>query len=480
MRYLFLSILVLVLFFSACKPADEVVTNSPGKALDFDMDTVLFDTVWTGILSPTRRLKVYNPNSEAVVINSVTLAAGGPFSYFVNGKKGPIENMTIRGNDSLLVLVTTNPKATLSDQDIFIEDSLCFVTNGINKPQYRKIIAFGRNATYFNGESLPCNTTWDNQRKPYVIYNSIQIEPGCTLTIKEGVRVLNYANSNIIVKGTVIVNGTKQNPVTFAGTRLEKRYENLGGQWGSIYLLGNGNQSYFNHAIIKNGYRGIQLDTPFSKSPKQVYASINNTIIKNFSDIGLYSFGGRVDALNTIVTDCGNILTCGFGGTYYLYHCTLAFSGQLSVIRNNPAVVFTNFYDDKTNPRSYDSIKTVLLNTVITGPNNNEFIISIDTLGKTNAGFKGLFLNNAIRNNTGLLKNADGTVPNGNIILNQDLYSFKNKSKYDFTPDSSSVLLGKGYNLTKDFPLGNPIYTDLNNNQRNATKPDIGALQYVK
>ena len=469
---------------ASCRPIDEKITHSPAQALSFytghtdtngtaHNDTLVFDTVLTGVLSTTHRVIVYNNNSEAVLISSVILASGrGPYSFIVNGKQGPITDMTLRGNDSLLVLVTVTPDTTTSDQTLFIEDDLVFRTSGIADPQKIHLLTFGRNAHYFNGTTLPCDALWDDMKRPYVIYNSVLVSKGCTLTINEGIKVLNYSGSNIIVEGTLLVYGTKYQPVTFAGTRLEPDYDNLGGQWGGIYFLGGSKGNYLDHAVLKNGQRGLQADTPYSKLSVDV--ELHNCIIKNMSDVGIYSFGGSVSAYNTVVTDCGNFLVAGLqGGSYQFLHCTFAYSGTLGVIRKTPAVAFTDYYDVEGDnlPKVYGTrLDMDFINCIISGENSNEFILDRQN---SSTPFTYYTPGNLVRTRNSTFN------PDSNIITDYQIYSFRNRAQYDFRPDTTFEGRHKGRNLNNPAlrPFRPYLVTDLYDSTRNMATPDIGAAE---
>ena len=56
------------------------------------------------------------------------------------------------------------------------------------------------------------------------------------LTIEPGVRIHLHRDALLYVEGTLQVNGTLDEPVLFAGDRLEEFYEDKPGQWGLIYL----------------------------------------------------------------------------------------------------------------------------------------------------------------------------------------------------------------------------------------------------
>ena len=77
-------VLVLVL---ACRR--EPILESGDINLEFSTDTVMFDTIFTSIGSTTQNFLVYNTNSKAVKIKSVSLAAAGVKISFANHNLDP-------------------------------------------------------------------------------------------------------------------------------------------------------------------------------------------------------------------------------------------------------------------------------------------------------------------------------------------------------------------------------------------------------
>ncbi|MFY8035326.1 MAG: hypothetical protein ACOVMN_12455, partial [Flexibacteraceae bacterium] len=255
-----LVILALTVFF-ACNQPEETVTSAPEKALQFSDDTVYFDTIFTQLKSITKRLRVYNPNKNAVNISTVSVSGNSNYSISVKGKKGNQNNVLLYGGDSMYVLVTVTIDPNQSNLPFVIEDSLQFAVQGLAKPQKVRLRAYGQNATFLRDAEI-CTTTWSDTLKPYIIINSLVVNPGCVLTINEGVKVKFLPNSFLIVGGTLIVNGTSKHPVTFNGFRKEPEFARQSGQWGQIVFVGGSRNNKINHAIIENAFRGIQTNVP--------------------------------------------------------------------------------------------------------------------------------------------------------------------------------------------------------------------------
>ncbi|MFM7054488.1 MAG: hypothetical protein ACKOX7_07090, partial [Bacteroidota bacterium] len=59
---------------TSCKK-DDILTD-PSAKLEFSLDTVMFDTIFTSLGSTTQSLVIYNRNSRPLNISSVRLAGG--------------------------------------------------------------------------------------------------------------------------------------------------------------------------------------------------------------------------------------------------------------------------------------------------------------------------------------------------------------------------------------------------------------------
>ena len=80
-------IVFLILIFTGlvtfhCTPDEEILDFDYKNGLSFSLDTILFDTVFTGVGSTTQRLQVYyNPNDKAIQISSIEVGRGGDSSF---------------------------------------------------------------------------------------------------------------------------------------------------------------------------------------------------------------------------------------------------------------------------------------------------------------------------------------------------------------------------------------------------------------
>ncbi|GAB3877450.1 hypothetical protein GCM10028824_37540 [Hymenobacter segetis] len=432
MRHLFPLFLVLsclLTFLPGCEPKEDLVQTS--GSLEFATDTVKFDTVFTTIQTVTKRLWVYNRNSGAVKTD-VSLAGklGTTYSLIINGDAGPsISGITIRGKDSLLVLV----RAVLGDngKDIkpfLLEDQVNFRTNG--NEQNVKVLAFGQNAYFHRADYITANTTWRTD-KPHVIINANKVLPGATtpslfgvlvgqgvtLTIPKGARIYSHAGSYIQVNGTLRVNddfvpGTgltdtvkakNLNLVRFQGDRLEPFYADIPSQWGGIIFTSTSRNNSIRYAEIKNATFGALLYNR-DALPAHPNLTLNNTVFRNISGSnvsfananpgtggGVISYSGDVTATNCLFTNCGEYAMVGIGGTYNLNFCTIA-NYTPAFRRETSSLTFTNVDDALKNPPKMTTSVTIR-NSIVWGSFEDELFLQ----NNGDAGFTFNILNSLLR-----------------------------------------------------------------------------------
>ncbi|MGY3088248.1 hypothetical protein ACVWYF_001281 [Hymenobacter sp. UYAg731] len=415
MRHLFPLFLVLsclLTLLPGCEPKEDLVQTS--GSLEFATDSVKFDTVFTTIQTVTKRLWVYNRNSGAVKTD-VSLAGklGTTYSLIINGDAGAaISGITIRGKDSLLVLV----RAVLGDngkdnKPFVLEDQVNFRTNG--NEQNVKVVAFGQNAYFHRADYITANTTWRTD-KPHVIINAsrvinppqldifgVLVRQGVTLTIPKGARIYSHAGAYIQVNGTLRVNddfvpgsgatdtvkANNLNIVRFQGDRLEPFYADIPSQWGGIIFSSTSRNNSIRYTEIKNATFGALL---YNREPQAGQAhpnlTLNNTVFRNISGSnvsfananpgtggGVISYSGDVTATNCLFTNCGEYAMVGIGGTYDLNFCTIA-NYTPSFRRETSSLTFTNVDDALKNPPKMP-ISVTIRNSIVWGSFDDELYL---------------------------------------------------------------------------------------------------------
>ena len=468
---------LILLLFPGCKK-DKIITDSSAK-LDFSTDSVLFDTVFTQIGSFTKYFQVRNPNKQAINISSLKLARGNASFYRMNVDGVPgkeFTNIEIPAKDSIYIFVevTVDPN-NLSNPFVY-QDSIVFETNG--NRQDVDLYAIARNCHLHlptnvihlsNGGTFSYgsvgNQVWNND-KPHLVFGYALIDTLKTLTINAGTEVYFHQNGGIVADrgGCLKVLGTLTQRVKFQGDRLDADYRNVAGQWERIWILDGSDNNIIDYAIIKNGFIGVQAE-PFAfydglPVMSQRTVKITNTIIQNCSYAGIYSRFYKIEAGNSVISNCGSFCAALiWGGSYSFRHCTFV-NYWSEEARSTPSVYINNYNSVQTFP--LDS--AWFQNCIIDGANSNE--IQLDSSSTT-----GNF--NHVRFSTSLLKsqlNTANTAIFNNNILNQSP-NFKDIGGYDLRLNSPSPAINNGAVL--------PNYaTDLNGVLRDAN-PDMGAYEYV-
>ena len=207
-----ISFTFITLFLSSCE--EEPLLDVQDFDIGLSLDTLRFDTVFTEIGTITRFVKVFNNESQPIIINEISIPSAQEsfFRINVDGIIGPsVEDVRIEAQDSIWVFVeaTINPDSPLSQSPFIIEDQLIVRANETNLTV--QLEAFGQNANYVPsrfsaGEitGVPCNGTvvWDDP-KPYVIYGVLAVDQ-CQLVIEAGTQI--YVHGGIAINDLGVFN----------------------------------------------------------------------------------------------------------------------------------------------------------------------------------------------------------------------------------------------------------------------------------
>jgi hypothetical protein len=356
---------------------DEGYLNSPDIELKFTTDTIMFDTVFTNFGSATKKLSIYNPYRESVLISKLKLH-GAEFSSFnlnYNGKsKTEYLDIEVPARDSIAVYIVVTIDPTGRNLPLIVQDSVEIAYNGLKK--CLKLVAYGQDFVLVKGRNLK-NTVWTNE-KPYLVYNYAYVDSVAELIIQPGARIFFHKGSGLYVKGKITAKGNLQNPISFSSDKLEPEYKNTPDLWNGIVLYSGSHENVFDYVNIRNANIGIQV----GNIEKEGFASVqlSNTRIENMSYAGIFALKSKILAYNTVVANCGLYSVALLaGGKYEFYHSTLSnYRGvATSKMRSSPSLVISNFlpvrqFDGKTTVYSYDLESATFGNSIIYGNSPKE------------------------------------------------------------------------------------------------------------
>jgi hypothetical protein len=514
----FLICFIVLLFWSSCRK-DFEFSPSTGN-LEFERDTVYLDTVFTNIGSSTYNLKIYNRSDDDIVIPTIQLENGVNSFYRMNidgttGLEGEqegkfFEDVELLANDSLFIFIETtidiSTLSTLENQFLYtdrilfdagsnqqdvdlvtlVKDAVFIFANRDEDTGIIETLTFDVDGdgtpdeTILQGRFLENDELTFTNEKPYVIYGYAGVGAGQTLTMEPGARVHFHADSGIIVTegGTLNINGdlstdqdVLENEVILEGDRLEPLFENVPGQWGTIWLFDGSQNNSINYATIKNATIGVLSE--FGQNDTNEKLTISNSQIYNSSAFGLLGRATSITAENLVINNSGQSSFAGtLGGTYNFTHCTIA-NYWNSSFRQFPSLLLNDFIVDENNTVFTNTTEAEFTNCIIYGNDNPELLLENE-----GGDFTFKFTNCLIRFDN---PNLEGT---GN-------YNFNDAMRYegiirnvdpDFeNPFENLMRIGEDSGANG---LANPFFSNLVGNDivgesRNVPEPDAGAYESV-
>ena len=471
-----------ILCLSSC--FEEEFTPGSITELEFSLDTLRFDTVFTSVGSATRLLKVFNRSDQNVEVSSISLnkITGDMFRVNIDGfVTDQVENIRILANDSLYIFVevTIDPDQPLSISPFVIHDRITIRAGDAEK--FVTLEAWGQNANYFpsrdaigNIIGLSCDNNrliWDDPR-PYVIYGLLFID-NCTLEIAPGTDIFFHGGLAMIDDlifndgGIFFLSGArleaKGEPdaeITLQGDRLEERFDDVPGQWAGLRFLAGSQGNVLEHVSIKNSIVGVRVDSSSS-------LSMNSCQIYNTSNVGVIGIQSNIAIDNSLIHSNGG-QSCLFasGGEYSIRHSTLA-----NYENQSAALYMDNFIclDANCEELLVIPLRAHITNSIIAGSNDDEINFIDATEGDLAEAFE-VSLDHVLLTIDDQ-RDAFNYVESCNpCIEDTGTPIFVDESIDDYQLDSLSLARDQGIFLP-DLPF------DLNNVARDMMNPDLGCFE---
>jgi hypothetical protein len=452
-------LLLIGILSTACRK-NLNIKNDTGK-LSLSADTLVFDTLFTTYNSPTARLYVRNRTNGRLDIDFMGIEnPNSDFSLIIDGvKSNQVKNYSLAAGDSLLVFASYKAKIQ-TPQNYLAEEVITFKVNGHIQQTVMK--CFSINGIMLH-KSLP-SSNYTMQDTAYIIRDTLSIAVGQTLTINNKARLYFDNGAAILVRGTLKVQGTKDNPITFQGVRLDDKYKERAGQWSGIYFFSTAKDNEVHYAEIKNGYYGLYVAYPQMDS--NVKLVISHTKIHDMVVAGITAAETKLYAYNTLVYDCGeSAVQMLAGGTYQYDYCT--FYGDASkYTHEQPTLVALDYFGDPRNPVTTGALNLIMRNTVVygNGKPEDEFFVGLITTLPFGYNITNCLLKTKNFANQDFISNASHK-----NILNQNP-QFENTADKKFFLKSTSPAKGQAEVIAG-------IMKDIEDNARSATAPTIGAYE---
>jgi len=311
--------------FTGC--INDDFTTSSSDVLTFSTDTLAFDTVITLQGTATKQMIVYNLSAKQVNISSIkvtTASSKGHFHLNVDGIRGDeFSNVEVRGKDSVYVFIEAYIDEMEQDDPTLLEGAIEFVTNGVT--QRVVLTAWGQDVVRLNKDTIWTNTQFSSS-KPYLIYDTLYVAPGVTLTIPAGTTLLFHDKAALRCAGRILANGTSTNPITLRGDRLDHvvgdiSFDIMSGQWGGVIFTPPTMGNVLSHVVMKGSSIGMHCS---SSDTTQCALKLVNCVLHNSSSTCLATADCWVEAIGTEFSDACEEVTYFAGGKVHATQCTFA------------------------------------------------------------------------------------------------------------------------------------------------------------
>lgn len=441
---------------------DADFSNDSSLRLSYSIDTLKFEPLVTEQTTSTRTIVIRNNSGEDLRISSVELEShNGNFQMNADGKSGEkVSNLEIRDGDSIYVFVRANLNQLADNNEVWIEDAI--VINYNDHSDRIIITALGQNAVVLRNHTVTKDTIWTSEQ-PFLIFDSLKIAEGTTLTMEAGTIIRMHNQAIIDVNGSIVLKGTASAPVIISGDRYDNLTSNipylrLPGQWNGIHFSGSSSNNMITGAWITGMTSGIVIDSA-AINPNEWRLQIINSEIRVSQNGVLIANNANIGAANSVFANGGSRNVELNGGAYQFVHCTIC---NLSTgNRWKPSLCINASV-------SCPILECTFANSIIAGSQQQEIEVSGDSLATFN------FHNSLVFTAT------EDSIHYKDCVRNQNpQFDYDNSKRiYDFHIDSTSAARY----------IGNPTYImqvpvcafDLEgNNRMNDSLPDAGAYTWM-
>ena len=334
MKIKFLILPFLALLAVACSDY-ESFSDNPNFRLEFSQDTIAFDTLVSTIPSSTKTLYAFNNNGNGMRISTIQLEGGSESKFRVNvdGRylaDGMWHDFEVLKHDSLIIRIEMTPPEVGTNEPLYFEDKLHFLLeNGV---QQTVVLSGGSVDAYIQkgGLIVESDETLLTD-KAYVIYDSLVVKKGATLTLTEGTRLMFHDKAALHVYGKLLVQGSLEKPVVLRGDRMDHMfdyllYDNTPSRWEGVVIHKDSYGNEFYQCDLHSSLFGIIVEDTEQVTPDESMPSVtlDCCILHNIGGDGLQLNNCVSKVTNTQISNTlGHTVNIN-GGSHTFVYCTLA------------------------------------------------------------------------------------------------------------------------------------------------------------
>ena len=329
-------VLIGALMAVACEN-DEKFSSGSGMRLDFQVDTLKMDTVFSGTPSSTYAFWVHNRQDSGLRLKTVKLKKGNQTGYRVNVDGVYLDNsngsqtndVEIRRKDSILVFVELTAQTAHQQTPKLVEDDLLFyLENG--QEQAVNLRAWAWDAQKLYDPEIKKDSLIESD-VPLVIYGDMTIHKGVTLTLRN-TRLFFHNQSGMEVYGTLKMEGCE-----LRGDRLDRMfdylpYNRVSGQWNGLHFYEYSNENELVETVIRNTMNGVVLDKA-TLDPDKYRLRMWKCMVHNCQGDGVRVVNSKVRIDHCQLTNTAGDCLAVAGGMAEISYCTIAQFYPFSAMR---------------------------------------------------------------------------------------------------------------------------------------------------
>ena len=480
---------LLTLLAAACSDY-ESFSDNPGFRLEFSQDTIAFDTLISTIPSSTKTLYAFNNNGNGMRITTIQLEGGAKSLFRVNvdGRylaDGIWHDFEVLKHDSLVIRIEMTPPEVGTTEPLYFQDKLHFLLE--NGAQQTVVLSGGSIDAYIQRGGLIIDEDMMLLTdKAYVIYDSLVVNPGVTLTLTEGTRLMFHDKAALHVYGRLLVEGTLEKPVVLRGDRMDHMfdyllYDNTPSRWEGVIIHHGSFGNVLTYCDLHSSLFGIICEDTEEVKPDETNPSVtlDCCILHNIGGDGLQFNNCVSKVTNTQISNTlGHTVNLN-GGTHEFVYCTLAQFYPFVANRGDGLHLVSSADGDE-----YGLLRRAhFINCVITGYGEDVIMgENIPQDGSCDYLLHHCFLNTPPVDDeehfVGCIFDRDKKKNEEEKLVRQDNFVLFDTENffYDFTPKDSSMIRS----LADPNYIGLPQFDRLGVSRLADDGPDAGCYEFVK